>query len=195
MSRIGKMPVPIPDKVEISVKGQTVRVKGPLGELEQTFNPEVEIVLKDGQAVVRRLEETRRHRAIHGLSRTLLANMVEGVSKGFNKILLLAGVGYNAEIKGNGVLLRVGFSHPVWMGAPPEIKFELFPSSGWSDLGVTKQVENQNVAIRISGIDKALVGQVAARMRRIRPPEPYKGKGIRYNNEHVRRKAGKAAKK
>ena len=121
--------------------------------------------------------------------------MVEGVSKGFSKILVLAGVGYNAEKKGNGVLLRVGFSHPVWMGAPPGIKFELFSQSGWADIGVVKQVENQNVAIRISGVDKALVGQVAARMRRIRPPEPYKGKGIRYNNEQVRRKAGKAAKK
>lgn len=194
MSRIGKMPVPIPDKVEVKVDGQLVHVKGPLGELSHNFDPEVEVVLENGEALVRRLEETRRHRSIHGLSRTLLSNMVEGVSKGFEKTLLVVGVGYNASMKGKGVLLRVGYSHPVWMGPPPGVNFELLPPSKWTEMGITKQVENQNLAIRITGINKALVGQVAARMRRIRPPEPYKGKGIRYNNEHVRRKAGKAAK-
>ncbi|MDP8208247.1 MAG: 50S ribosomal protein L6 [Candidatus Electryonea clarkiae] len=193
MSRIGKMPVPIPDKVDVKIDGQKVYVKGPLGGLSHVFEPEVELKLNDGEVIVLSLGETRRHRSMHGLSRTLLANMVEGVSKGFEKILLIAGVGYNAEIKGNGILLRVGYSHPVWMGPPPEIKFEIFPPSKWSDIGTSKQVDNQNVAIRISGINKALVGQVAARMRRIRPPEPYKGKGIRYNNEQVRRKAGKTA--
>ncbi|MFC2170486.1 50S ribosomal protein L6 [Calditrichota bacterium] len=193
MSRIGKMPVVIPDKVKVEVKEQTVKVKGPLGELSHTFEPEVGISLENGTAIVNRLGETRRHRAMHGLSRTLLANMVDGVTKGFEKILVIAGVGYTAEIKGEGILIRIGYSHPVWMGPPPEIKFEIFPPSAWSGIGVVKQVDNQNVAIRISGINKALVGQVAARMRRIRPPEPYKGKGIRYNNEHVRRKAGKAS--
>jgi large subunit ribosomal protein L6 len=147
------------------------------------------------EVLVNRREETRKHRSLHGLSRTLLANMVEGVSKGFDKMLVIAGVGYTVELKGEGALIRVGFSHPVWMGSPPGVKFEIFHPSQWSDVGVVKQVDNQNVAIRISGINKALVGQVAARMRRIRPPEPYKGKGIRYNNEYVRRKAGKAAAK
>lgn len=194
MSRIGKMPITIPDKVTVAVDGQTVNVKGPLGELEQTFRPEVAIEVKDGVATVTRTGETATHRGIHGLTRTLLANMVEGVSKGYNKILLIVGVGYSAELKGDGLMLRVGFSHPVWMGAPPGIKFETLQPSQWAENGITKQVENQNVAVRVSGVNKALVGQVAARIRKIRPAEPYKGKGIRYNNEQVRRKAGKAAK-
>ncbi len=194
MSRIGKMPVPVPEKVEVAIVGRSVTVKGPLGELKHTFDEEVEIVLEGGQALVKRLADSKRHRAIHGLSRSLLANMVEGVSKGYKKILLVVGVGYTAEIKGNGVMIRVGFSHPVWMGSPPGVKFEVLQPAQWAEAGVVKQVENQNVAIRISGYNKQLVGQVTARMRRIRPPEPYKGKGIRYNNEFVRRKAGKAAK-
>ena len=134
------------------------------------------------------------HRGLHGLTRTLVANMVEGVSKGYSKILLVVGVGYTAEVKGNGLMLRVGFSHPVWLGAPPGVKFETLQPSQWSENGITKQVENQNVAVRVSGINKAIVGQVASQLRRVRPAEPYKGKGIRYNNEQVRRKAGKAAK-
>lgn len=195
MSRIGKLPIEIPDKVKVTINGSDVLVKGPLGELNDTFVPEVQIVQEGNFLKVNRLEETRRHRAMHGLSRSLLANMVEGVSKGYEKILLIIGVGYNAELKGTGVLIRVGYSHPVWMGAPPGVNFEVLTSSQWEPYGITKQAENQNVAIRITGVNKQLVGQVAARMRRIRPPEPYKGKGIRYNNEAVRRKAGKAAKK
>jgi len=194
MSRIGKMPITIPEKVAVTIDGSQVTVKGPLGELQQTFRPEVAFEQADGVLTVSRTGETQMHRGIHGLSRTLLANMVEGVHKGFSKTLVIAGVGYTAELKGNGLMLRIGYSHPVWLGAPPEIKFEVFQPSQWAEIGVVKQVENQNVAIRVSGINKALVGQVAARIRRIRKAEPYKGKGIRYNNEQVRRKAGKAAK-
>ncbi len=195
MSRIGKQPIQIPDKVKITIEDQTVTVKGKLGELQHTFDPEVRVI-QDGSIVkVERLEETQRHRAIHGLSRTLLFNMVEGVSNGYEKILIVVGVGYSADMKGSGVLLKVGYSHPVWIAPPPGITFEVLQPSQWSEAGVTKQVENQNQAIRIRGINKALVGQVAARIRRVRPPEPYKGKGIRYNQENVRRKAGKAAKK
>ncbi|HEB84624.1 MAG TPA: 50S ribosomal protein L6, partial [Bacteroidetes bacterium] len=139
MSRIGKLPIPIPEKVELKIDGQTVHVKGPLGELSHTFVDEVEVVVEDGVARVNRRGETTRHRAMHGLSRSLLANMVEGVSVGFEKILLVVGVGYTAEKKGSGVMLRVGFSHPVWMGAPPGITFELLMPSQWAEAGVTKQ--------------------------------------------------------
>ncbi|MBS1260801.1 MAG: 50S ribosomal protein L6 [Calditrichaeota bacterium] len=194
MSRIGKLPIPIPDKVSVTVNGRDVHVKGPLGELYNTLRDEVEVKLEDSRVWVRRRGDTKLHRALHGLSRTVVSNMVEGVSQGFEKILVVIGVGYTAELKGDGVMLRVGYSHPVWIGAPPGIKFELLQPSQWAEAGVEKQAENQNVAIRVSGIDKALLGQVAARIRRIRPPEPYKGKGIRYNKERVRRKAGKAAK-
>ncbi len=194
MSRIGKLPITIPDKVEVTIDGQDVTVKGPLGELQHTFRDEVEVVMEDGAVKVNRRADSQTHRAMHGLSRTLLFNMVEGVSKGYEKILLVVGVGYSAELKGSGLMLRVGYSHPIWIGAPPGIKFELLQPSQWSEFGITKQVENQNVAIRVTGYNKALLGQVAARIRKIRPPEPYKGKGIRYNNEQVRRKAGKAAK-
>ena len=194
MSRIGKMPITIPEKVTVTIDGQTVTVKGPLGELQDTFRPEVKIEQADGVVTVSRTGESQTHRGIHGLSRTLLANMVEGVSKGYSKILIIAGVGYTAELRGSGLMLRVGYSHPIWMGAPPGVKFETFQPSQWSEKGIAKQIENQNVAVEVSGINKALVGQVAARIRKIRPAEPYKGKGIRYNNEQVRRKAGKAAK-
>ncbi len=194
MSRIGKLPIQIPDKVEVKVDGQHCVVKGPLGELEHSFRDEVTLAIQDNVATVTRNGETRLHSSLHGLSRTLLANMVEGVSKGYEKTLLVCGVGYTAEAKGNGIMLKVGFSHPVWIGAPPSIKFDLLPPNKWTEAGITKQVDGQNVAIKVSGPSKALVGQVAARIRKIRPPEPYKGKGIRYNNEQVRRKAGKAAK-
>lgn len=194
MSRIGKMPITIPEKVTVTIDGQTVTVKGPLGELTDTFRPEVEMSQEDGVLTVTRTGDTPTHRGIHGLTRTLLANMVEGVSQGYSKILIIAGVGYTAELKGSGLMMRVGFSHPVWMGAPPGVKFETFQPSQWGEMGIKKQIENQNVVVKVSGINKALVGQVAARIRKIRPAEPYKGKGIRYNNELVRRKAGKAAK-
>jgi large subunit ribosomal protein L6 len=194
MSRIGKLPVPIPDKVQVTVDGQSVTVKGPLGELYQEIRSEIEVKLENNQVLVTPLGETKLHRALHGLSRTLINNMVEGVSKGYEKILVVIGVGYSAELKGSGLMLRLGYSHPIWMAPPPGVKFELLQPSQWSEAGVEKQGENQTVAIRVTGIDKALLGQVAARVRKIRPPEPYKGKGIRYNKEYVRRKAGKAAK-
>lgn len=194
MSRIGKLPIPIPEKVEAKVDGQVVSVKGPLGELTQEFREEMEIKLVENQIIVEPRGETKLHRSLHGLTRTLIANMVTGVTEGYTKILVIIGIGYSAELKGSGLMLRVGYSHPIWIGAPPGIKFELLAPSQWSEAGITKQGDNQTVAIKVSGIHKALVGQVAARIRRIRPPEPYKGKGIRYNNEQVRRKAGKAAK-
>jgi large subunit ribosomal protein L6 len=194
MSRIGKMPIVIPEKVDVKIDGQTVVVKGPLGELSHTFRPEVTIRQDDAKLVVERLQDDKQHRSQHGLSRSLLFNMVEGVSKGYSKTLVVIGVGYSAELKGSGLYIRIGFSHPIWLGAPPGIKFETLQPSQWVENGIVKQAENQNVAIRVSGCNKALVGQVAARIRRVRPPEPYKGKGIRYNNEQVRRKAGKAAK-
>ncbi|GBE29113.1 50S ribosomal protein L6 [bacterium BMS3Bbin04] len=194
MSRIGKLPIPIPDKVQVTVEGQVVKVKGPLGELYREIRDEIEVKLVDKQVVCTPLGESKLHRSLHGLSRTLINNMVIGVTEGYAKILVIIGVGYSAELKGSGLMLRLGYSHPIWMAPPPEIKFELLQPSQWNEAGVEKQGENQTVAIRVTGIDKALLGQVAARVRKIRPPEPYKGKGIRYNKEYVRRKAGKAAK-
>ncbi len=194
MSRIGKLPIPIPDKVQVTLDGQTVNVKGPLGELHCDIRDEMEVKIEDNQVLVTPRGETKLHRSLHGLSRTLINNMIIGVSKGYEKILVIIGVGYSAELKGSGLMLRLGYSHPIWIGSPPGIKFELLQPSQWSEAGIEKQGENQTVAIRVTGIDKALLGQVTARVRKIRPPEPYKGKGIRYNKEYVRRKAGKAAK-
>jgi large subunit ribosomal protein L6 len=179
MSRIGKKPVPIPKGVTATVDGQTVVIKGPKGSLTRTFHREMRIVLEDGQLVVSRPSDQHGHRALHGLSRALLANMVEGVTEGFRKQLELHGVGYKAEAQPTGVRLVVGLSHPVQFPAPA---------------GVQISVEN-NTLVKIEGIDKELVGQVAAEIRKVRPPEPYKGKGIRYQGEHVRRKAGKAGAK
>lgn len=176
MSRIGKNPVPIASGVDVKVAGQDVTVKGPLGTLERTFHERVSIVVEDGEARVLRQDEDRQTRALHGLSRALLANMVEGVSTGFRKELSIIGVGYRASLKGKDIELLVGFSHPVSVLAPD---------------GITFEVPDQTRII-VSGIDKELVGQVAADIRKVRPPEPYKGKGIRYVDEHVRRKAGKA---
>jgi large subunit ribosomal protein L6 len=176
MSRIGKSPVPIASGVDVKVAGQGVTVKGPKGTLERTFHERVTIVVEDGEARVERNDEDRQTRALHGLSRALLANMVEGVSEGFRKELSIVGVGYRASLKGKNLELLVGFSHPVDIAAPD---------------GITFEVPDQTRII-VSGIDKELVGQVAANIRKVRPPEPYKGKGIRYVDEYVRRKAGKA---
>jgi large subunit ribosomal protein L6 len=176
MSRIGKSPVPIASGVDIKVDGQDVTVKGPKGTLERTFHERVTISVEEGEARVERNDEDRRTRALHGLSRALLANMVEGVSEGFRKELSIVGVGYRASLKGKNLELLVGYSHPVDIAAPD---------------GITLEVPDQTRII-VSGIDKELVGQVAADIRKVRPPEPYKGKGIRYVNEYVRRKAGKA---
>jgi large subunit ribosomal protein L6 len=179
MSRIGRLPIEVPPEVEVAIEGRLVTVKGPKGVLEQQLPPEMEIVKEeDGTICVRRPSDAREHRALHGLTRTLVANMVEGVSKGFEKTLEIVGVGYRAASKDGGLDLALGFSHPVRIEAPEGISFEV-PS---------------NTKIVVKGIDKQQVGQVAANIRSIRKPNPYKGKGVRYSGEVVRRKAGKAGK-
>ncbi|HIK56628.1 MAG TPA: 50S ribosomal protein L6 [Synechococcales cyanobacterium M55_K2018_004] len=179
MSRIGKRPISIPPKVTVTINGQTVAVKGPKGELSRTLPPEVE-VLQEGNALqVNRRNESRAARQRHGLCRTLVANMVEGVSQGFTRRLEIQGVGYRAQVQGRNLALNVGYSHPISIEPPDGIQFA---------------VEN-NTNVIVSGIDKEIVGNTAAQIRAVRPPEPYKGKGIRYSGEFVRRKAGKAGKK
>ena len=178
MSRIGKQPIPVPAGVEVKIDGSTVTVKGPKGELTQTFSEEMTVTLENGEIIVARPSDERTHRALHGLTRSLLANMVTGVSQGFSKNLEIVGVGYRAALKGTDLEMQLGFSHPVLVTAEAGITFEV-PAP-------TK--------ITVSGIDKQRVGQVAAEVRGWRPPEPYKGKGVRYQGEHVRRKLGKAAK-
>lgn len=177
MSRIGKQPVPIPDGVKIDIDGPTVKVKGPKGELVQSFDPGMDISIEDGSLIVKRPTDQQRHRALHGLTRALIANMVTGVSTGFRKVLEIVGVGYRAELIGKNLNLVVGFSHPILIAAPP---------------GITFTVESPTRFV-IEGMSKQLVGEIAAQVRGYRPPEPYKGKGIRYEGEHIRRKAGKTA--
>jgi large subunit ribosomal protein L6 len=179
MSRIGKKPVIVPKGVTAEVQGNTVAVKGPRGELRRTFHPDMKLALADGEVTVARPSEDKRHKALHGLTRTLVQNMMDGVAKGYQKTLEIQGVGYKAEPKPYGVNLIVGFSHPVKYEAPKGIKIS---------------VEN-NTVVKIEGADKEIVGQVAAELRLVRPPEPYKGKGIRYQGEQVRRKAGKTGAK
>ena len=178
MSRIGKQPVEIPSGVDVAIEGARVTVKGPRGTLEQTFHEEMRIVREDGEIRVERPSDEGFHRSLHGLSRTLLANMVEGVTKGFEKRLEIVGVGYRAALKGKALELALGFSHPVTVPAPEGIEFEV-PAPN---------------RITIRGNDKQAVGEIAANIRKLRKPEPYKGKGIRYEGEYVRKKAGKAAK-
>jgi len=179
MSRIGKKPVTVPQGVTLDLKGSEVAVKGPKGELRRQLHPEMQLALADGVFTVTRPSEEQKHKALHGLTRTLVQNMVDGVSKGFVKTLEIQGVGYKAEAKPYGVNLVVGFSHPVKYEAPKGIKIT---------------VEN-NTTVKIEGADKEKVGQVAAELRAVRPPEPYKGKGVRYQGEQVRRKAGKTGAK
>jgi large subunit ribosomal protein L6 len=179
MSRIGKQPVQIPDGVEVTVgDGNVVTVTGPRGELSQTMHATIRIVKDDGGVRVERPDDLGPSRSLHGLTRTLVANMVEGVTKGFEKRLQIVGVGYRAALKGKDIELQVGYSHPVVVPQPDGIEFE---------------VPAQNTIV-VRGNDKQQVGEVAANIRKIRKPEPYKGKGIRYENEYVRKKAGKAAK-
>jgi len=179
VSRIGKRPIEVPSTVTITIGADNaVTVKGPRGELSGTFNPEMTLARENGTLTVVRPSDQREHRAIHGLTRTLLANMVDGVTTGFTKALAIQGVGYRAAMDGTTLVLTVGYSHPVRM-VPPE--------------GITFATETPTRVI-ISGIDKQMVGEQAAQIRRIRPPEPYKGKGIRYEGEVVRRKAGKTGK-
>ncbi len=175
MSRIGKRPIPVPDKVTVTIEGQTVTVKGPKGELSRTLPPEVEILREGETVLVNRRNESRPARQRHGLCRTLIANMVEGVSQGFIKKLEIQGVGYRAAVQGKILNLAMGYSHPVNID-PPE--------------GISFLVEG-TTNVTVSGIDKEVVGNTAARIRAVRPPEPYKGKGIRYAGEIVRRKVGK----
>ena len=179
MSRIGKRPISIPSKVAVTIDGQNVLVKGPKGELERTLPSEVEVVQADGTVLVNRRNESRPARQQHGLCRTLVANMVEGVSQGFQKKLEIQGVGYRAQVQGKNLILNVGYSNPVQIEPPS---------------GISLSVEG-STNITVSGIDKEVVGNIAAQIRAVRPPEPYKGKGIRYSNEMVRRKAGKSGKK
>ena len=178
MSRIGRKPIAVPAGVEVKIDGSTVTVKGPKGTLTGTFNPNMTIALENGEVTVTRPDDAKENRSLHGLTRTLIANMVEGVHNGFKKELEIVGIGYRAAMQGTALQLNVGFSHQVVMTPPEGIKIEV-PSP------------NQIV---ISGYDKQLVGQFASEVRGVRPPEPYKGKGIKYANEVVRRKEGKAGK-
>jgi large subunit ribosomal protein L6 len=177
MSRIGKMPVEVPKGVEVSLKDRTFSVKGPKGNLSMEIHPEIDVKIDGGKVQVLRPSDQPRHKALHGLVRSLLANMVTGVSQGFSKTLEIVGVGYRADTAGRGIKLQVGHSHPIEYPAPE---------------GVTLECPNQTTIV-VSGPDKQKVGQAAAEIRAFRPPEPYKGKGIRYQGEHVRRKAGKTA--
>lgn len=179
MSRIGRMPILIPQGVTVDVENNSVRVKGPKGEISRSFDPAMQIGLEEDAIVVQRPTDHRRHRSLHGLTRALLNNMVVGVSEGFVRRLEIQGVGYRAEMQGKNLVLNVGYSHPVVIEPPDGISFE---------------VEKGYRGISVLGVDKEVVGEMAARIRRVRPPEPYKGKGIRYQGEYVRRKAGKAGK-
>lgn len=179
MSRIGKLPVSIPQGVTVTINKNAVAVKGPKGELNRDFPPEIELKQEEGQVVVARASDHRTHRAKHGLVRALVNNMVMGVSSGFNRRLYIEGVGYKAEVQNKNLVLNLGYSHPITFEPPQGISFE---------------VDKTGRELSVNGIDKELVGEIAARIRRCRPPEPYKGKGVRYFNERVRRKAGKAGK-
>ncbi len=177
MSRIGRLPVEVPQGVDVQIKGSHVRVKGPKGELEHTFPAAMKISADQGVITVERPSDERTHRSLHGMTRALINNMVVGVSKGFEKILEVNGVGYRAEMNGKNLLLHVGYSHPVEV-TPPE--------------GIAFEADARTRQVKVIGFDKTLVGQIAADIRKIRPPEPYKGKGIKYLDETIRRKAGKA---
>jgi large subunit ribosomal protein L6 len=180
MSRIGKKIIPIPDKVTITIEGKTVTVKGPKGQLTMDIHPEMDVVQENGTLQVVRPSDERNHRALHGLTRALVANMVTGVTTGFQKTLIVEGVGYTGELRGKDLLMKLGYSHDITVNPPPNISFE---------------AEGRNpTIIRVNGIDKQVVGETAAYLRKLRPPEPYKGKGIRYSDERIRRKAGKTGK-
>ena len=179
MSRIGRLPVAVPSGVQVNVQGSHVHVKGPKGELNRSFSPQITISMEDGQVVVTRKSDHPSERALHGTTRALIANMVRGVSSGFEVVLAVEGVGYRSEMEGKVLALYVGYSHPVKMQPPAGISFE---------------VDAKTRQIKVLGYDREVVGQTASEIRAVRPPEPYHGKGIRYAGEKVRRKAGKAAK-
>ncbi|MBE9077647.1 50S ribosomal protein L6 [Romeria aff. gracilis LEGE 07310] len=179
MSRIGKQPIVVPSQVTVTIDGQRVTVKGPKGELFREIPPEISVEQEEGTIVVRRRNESRNARQRHGLARTLVANMVQGVSQGYEKRLAIQGIGYRAAVQGQKLTMNLGYSHPVEFDPPAGIQFAV----------------EGNTNVTVSGIDKEIVGNTAARVRAARPPEPYKGKGVRYADEVVRRKAGKAGKK
>ena len=177
MSRIGKQPIAVPSGVEVTIEPELVRVKGPKGELAERVNRDIDVKQENGEILVARPTDRGEHRALHGLTRSLIANMVEGVTKGFEKRLEIQGVGYRAQLQGSKLVLALGYSHPVELDAPEGIDFEV----------------PQPTRVVVRGISKQAVGEVAANIRKARPPEPYKGKGIRYEGEHVMRKVGKRA--
>jgi large subunit ribosomal protein L6 len=177
MSRIGRQPIELPEGVSVDVKPGSVTVKGPKGELSQVVSPEMKVSIEDGSVKVERPTDRGEHRALHGLTRSLIANMVEGVTEGYERRLEIQGVGYRAQLKGKALEMSLGYSHAVSVAAPEGIEFEV----------------PQPTEVVVRGIDKQLVGETAARIRKTRPPEPYKGKGVRYAGEHVSRKVGKRA--
>jgi len=179
VSRIGRLPVDVPANVQVNVQGSNVHIKGPKGELQRTFSSLIGIALENNQVVVSRNSDKPEERALHGTTRAVIANMVQGVSAGFEIMLEVEGVGYRSEMEGNSLVLHVGYSHPVKIEPPDGISFES---------------DQKTRQIKVLGFDREVVGQTAAEVRRVRPPEPYHGKGIRYAGEKIRRKAGKAGK-
>ena len=179
MSRIGKLPIPIPEKVQVEVRDHAVTVKGPKGTLTMTAHPLIDVQVKDRQVVCGRPTDEKLHKALHGLTRSLIANMVAGVTKGFERKLELVGVGYRASSMGQNLNISLGYSHPIIFPVPPGIKVDV----------------KDQTQLTVSGMDKQLVGAVAAKIRSFRPPEPYKGKGVKYAEERIRRKAGKTGAK
>ncbi len=179
MSRVGRMPVVIPAGVQVDINGMNIRVKGPKGELQRDFSPLIGIAMENGQLVITRNSDKPAERALHGTTRAVLANMIHGVSAGFERVLEIEGVGYRAELNGKNLVLYMGYSHPVEMEPPA---------------GITFDVEAKARLVYVRGFDKELVGQTAANVRNVRPPEPYHGKGLHYQGEKIRRKAGKAGK-
>lgn len=179
MSRVGRMPIEVPGDVQVDIKGSHVSVKGPKGELKRTFSPSIGINMQGNQISVERKSDLPAERALHGTTRAVLANMIHGVSAGFEIVLEIEGVGYRPEINGKNLVLHVGYSHPVEVEPPDGVSFE---------------ADQKSRTIKVLGYDKEKVGQIAANIRKIRPPEPYHGKGIRYAGEYIRRKAGKAGK-
>lgn len=177
MSRIGKLPIQVPVSVKVKLDGRNVHVEGPKGKLDMSIEPSMSLEIGDGQVVVKRKDETRHSRGIHGLTRKLLANMIHGVNQGFSQVLEINGVGYRAEVKGDLIQLLLGYSHPIIFQLPA---------------GVSAKVDKQTV-ITLEGADRQVLGETAAMLRDLRPPEPYKGKGVKYAEETIRRKAGKAA--
>jgi len=179
MSRVGKKPIPLPEKVKVSYADRHLTVEGQKGKLSREIHPEVDLQIVDGQILVAPLAETRQGQALRGLTRSLVANMVVGVDTGFERVLEINGIGYRAEVQGSTIVFNLGYSHPIQFPLPE---------------GITARIEKNNV-IKLAGIDKELLGQTAARVRKLRPPEPYKGKGVKYQEEYIQRKAGKAGTK